>query len=93
MADEKQDVQQEVKKPNPALRVASPSVQLKLKFGTLSGDKTFSYNYALGASDEEDVKTLMQAMITNGSIFKYPPLVAREAWVETKTIMEFDIDS
>lgn len=91
MADEKNDDVQQATKP--ALRIGTPSTQLKLKFGTLSGDKTFTYNYADDAADVADVQALMQAMITNGAIFKYPPLVASEAWIEQKTITPYDVSS
>lgn len=94
MADNQQEntqqgTQQEASAP--LLRIPTNSTTLKLQFGTLSGNKTWSYNYANSAADQEDVKALMQTMITNGDIFTDPPLVAKAAWTETKTVYEYDL--
>ncbi len=39
----------------------------------------FSYNYANPEVAPNDVKSLVQAMITNGSIFAHPPVTAVSA--------------
>lgn len=94
MADNQQAVSEEVKQKlqdMPIKAVPSASSVLKLQFGTLSGTKTFSYNYGDGGADRADIRTLASVMIANGSIFQDPPLVAKAAWVETKTINEFDL--
>lgn len=94
MADNQQAVSEDMKQKlqdMPVKAVPSGSNVLKLQFGTLSGTKTFSYNYADAGADRADVRALASAMIANGSIFQDPPLVAKAAWVETKTINEFDL--
>lgn len=91
--NQEQNQVQENQQSEPVRAVPTGSLTLKLQFGTLSGDKTFTYNYANGSADEEDVQALMTSMITNGSIFKYPPLIAKAAWIETKTITEYTVPS
>lgn len=96
MADNQQGnnngaTQEEIQEPVRA--VPTGSVTWKFQFGTLSGTKTFTYNYADRSADETDVKAFIQTMIANGSIFKDPPLVAKAAWVETKTITEYDLEN
>lgn len=62
---------------------------LKIKMGTLSGTKTFSFKYAKNGVTSAQVKALAQALITNGSVYKYPPQVLDSATlekVETDTI-------
>lgn len=66
--------------------------KLILRFGTTSGEKNFTYNYGNSQAPAMDVKAAMQAMIANGSIFKYPPLTAISAKVEVTTSTEFNID-
>lgn len=67
------------------------TTKLILRFGTLSGEKNFTYNYGNADAPDSDVKAAMQAMITNGSIFKYPPLSMISAKVQVTTESEFDL--
>ena len=62
-----------------------------LRFGTTSGEKNFTFNYGDASTAISDVKALMTAMITNGSIFRYPPLTAISAKAQVTTETEFDI--
>lgn len=55
---------------------------LKLKMGTLSGSKTFTFKYADPDVTAQKVQALAQALITNGSIYKYPPQVLESATLE-----------
>lgn len=95
MADNQQGNNEATQQNNeqPLRAVPTGSQSLKLQFGTLSGTKTFTYNYANTSTDEEDMHALIRAMIANGSIFKDPPLVAKAAWIERKTIDEFPLPS
>lgn len=65
--------------------------KLILRFGTASGEKNFSYNYGNSSAPASDVKAAMNAMIANGSIFKYPPLTIISAKVEVTSVTEFDL--
>ena len=55
------------------------TVKLQLKFGTMSGVKTWNINYAKEDATTSDIKDLMDVMIANGSIYKYPPLTKDSA--------------
>lgn len=52
-----------------------------------------SYNYIMEASelDDADVKALMNAIITNGSIFERTPTTAKSAKIVVTTEEEVDI--
>lgn len=67
---------------------------LKMKFDTMRGSKTWSFKYAKSASSiaSADVKALGQAMITNGSIYRYHPTALTDARVVTTTEDVFDLD-
>ena len=53
------------------------SARLVLTFSANNGgDVVFSYPYADDEVEASDVQTLMQTMITNGSIFSVPPVTA-----------------
>lgn len=67
------------------------SMKLILRFGTTSGEKNFTYNYASSTATAAQVKTVMQTMITNGEIFKYPPLTIISAKRQVTTETEFDL--
>lgn len=67
--------------------------KLVLRFGTTSGEKSFSYNYANDDVDPADVKTAMNTMITNGSIFKYPPMTIISAKVQIQSEYDIDVNS
>lgn len=65
------------------------TTKLQLKFGTMSGVKTWTFGYMQSALSANDVNAAMDAMITNGSIYKYPPLTKDSATLvktETTTI-------
>lgn len=49
-------------------------IQLQLRFGTISGEKTWTIKNVKDTITTAQVKTAMDAMITNGSVYKYPPL-------------------
>ena len=65
--------------------------KLILRFGTAAGEKNFTYNYGNASAPVSDVKDLMNAMIENGDIFKYPPLTAISAKTQVTTESEFDL--
>lgn len=62
------------------------SARLVLTFSANNGgDVVFSYPYADDEVEASDVQTLMQTMITNGSIFSVPPVTAKSAKLITTT--------
>ena len=65
--------------------------KLVLRFGTMMGEKNFSYNYGDEEADTSDIKAAMQAIITNGSIFRNPPLTPISAKCVVTSETEFDI--
>ena len=67
------------------------SYKMQLKFGTMSGDKTWSFNYAKDSPDPENVKAAMETMIANGSIYKYPPLTIDSAKVIATSTTTLDV--
>lgn len=67
------------------------SSKLILRFGTTSGEKNFTYNYGNASTSAAGIKTAMQAMITNNSIFKYPPLTIISAKFQVTTETQVDL--
>ena len=65
--------------------------KLILRFGTMAGEKNFTYNYGNREALASDVKAAMNAMIQNGSIFQYPPLTIVSAKVQVTSETEFDL--
>lgn len=65
--------------------------KLILRFGTTSGEKNFTFNYGDANTAVSDIKALMNAMIANGSIFRYPPVTAISARAQVTTETTFDI--
>lgn len=65
--------------------------KLILRFGTASGEKNFIYNYGNAEATGSSITNAMDAMITNGSVFKYPPLTKISAKAEVTTVTEFNI--
>lgn len=65
---------------------------LKLKMGTLSGVKTFSFKYVNAEASTASVKALGEALIANGAIYKYPPQTIDSAVFETTQTSEVDFD-
>lgn len=58
-------------------------IVLKMTFNTMSGSKTWSFNYADPSLSDSTVKELGAAMIENGSIFTYQPVQLASAKVVT----------
>lgn len=67
------------------------SIKLVMGFGTTDGSKTVSLNYAKSSVSPSQVKTLMQAFITNGTIFEAQPLTMRSAKLVTTSETPFDL--
>lgn len=64
---------------------------LRLKFGTMSGVKTWSFNNADTDVTSAQVKALADAMIANGDIYKYPPMTKESAEIVVTTTTPIDI--
>lgn len=64
---------------------------LKMKFGTASGTKTWSFPQSKSTLSSATVRTLAERMIANGSIYKYPPLELQSAVIEVTTENIIDI--
>lgn len=67
--------------------------QLKMQFDTLSGSKTWTYNYAKSSATVTQVKALGASMIANGEIYTTPPLVLKSAKLVVTTEQEYDLES
>ena len=67
------------------------SSSLILRFGTMSGEKNWTFSEVDSDTPPATVKTLMDTMITNGSIYKYPPMTKISAKLRTVTEDEYDI--
>lgn len=65
--------------------------KLQLQFDTMSGSKTWSFNYASPSTTTQAVKALGTAMITNGSIFSSPPIALRSAKTVTTSENVYDL--
>lgn len=65
---------------------------LKMKMGTLSGVKTFSFKYADPDVSTANIKALGNALIANGAIYKYPPQTIDSVSVETVNTQEIELD-
>lgn len=64
--------------------------KLQLKFGTMSGVKTWSFSNAKSGLTADAVQEAANVMIANGSIYKYPPLTLDSAKIvktETTTLI------
>ena len=66
-------------------------VKLQMKFETMSGVKTWTFNNAKTNATTNNVRTLAQAMITNGSIFEYQPVRVSSAKLVVTTEQEYDV--
>ena len=68
------------------------SKTLVLRFGTMSGEKTWNFaNVDEEAATTANVKTLMNAMVENGSIYKYPPLTKISAILRVVDEQAYDL--
>lgn len=65
--------------------------KLILRFGTTSGEKNFTYNYGNDEATTSSIKAAMNAIIANGSIFKYVPLTIISATSQVTTERQFDL--
>lgn len=65
---------------------------LKMKMGTLSGVKTFSFKHADPDVSTANIKALGNALIANGAIYKYPPQTIDSVSVETVNTQEIELD-
>lgn len=67
--------------------------KLSLEFVDEDGAKmSRSYNYANPSVTGTQVKTLMNSMITNGSIFNTPPAIIKGAYLITTDKNAIDLD-
>lgn len=64
---------------------------LKLVFETMGGRKTWSFKRADTEATTAQVKNLMDTMITNGSIYKYPPMEKVSATMVITQNVEYDL--
>lgn len=67
--------------------------KLILRFGTMSGEKNFTYNNINTSSSAAAIKAAMNTMIANGSIFRYPPMTIISAVAQVVTETVYDLDS
>lgn len=68
------------------------STKLVLDFTTADGGTArFNYNYCDPEVSTANIKTLMQTMITNGSVFSKPPLAQKAAKLVTTTETTLDL--
>lgn len=65
---------------------------LVLEFESSGTNVKFSYKYADTNTTTQEIKTLMQTLITNGVIFENPPLVAKSAKIVTTTESQYVIN-
>lgn len=66
-------------------------VALKMKFDTMRGSRTWTYNNANTQATAVQVKALGQAMITNGSIYEAVPVKLVSAVQVTTSEMQYDV--
>lgn len=64
---------------------------IKLKMGTMNGVKTWTYKYANPNVTQDRINSLMDTMIANGAIFKYPPLTKESAKLVATEETEFSL--
>ena len=67
------------------------SARLVMTFAGYNGDVTFSYGYAKESATTNQVKSLMNGLITNGSIFFDPPLTMKSAKMVITNTDEYDL--
>lgn len=72
--------------------MATAGTQLQLKFGTMSGEKTWTFKNVKDDITVTQVKNAMDTMITNGSVYKYPPLTKVSAQKVVTQVTNFVID-
>lgn len=68
------------------------TTKLQLKFGTMSGVKTWTFANADPNVTSAKVKSLVNAMIAYGDLYKYPPLTAESAKLVTTSETSISID-
>lgn len=67
------------------------TTKLVLKMGTTGGAKNYSFNYADDTTSSATVKSAVQAIITNGTLFNPQPVNCSGAKFVTTTETEVDI--
>ena len=65
--------------------------QLVLRFGTMNGEKTWTYNHMKSEPTVQEVNTLMNTMITNGSIYTNVPLTKVSAQLVVKETRDYEL--
>lgn len=71
--------------------MATAGTKLQLKFGTASGVKTWTFNYAKADASTASIRTLADTMIANGSIYKNPPLTKESAELITTKVEQIEL--
>lgn len=72
--------------------MASDSTRLVIEYSTSAGTKrTYGIKYADADVTTARVKALGQALITNASLFAEPPSEINAAYIEVKTITQYDL--
>lgn len=67
--------------------------KLVLEFTDADGkSRTFSYNYVMANLSTATILNLMNGMITNGSIFEYPPVARKSAKLVTTSETTINVD-
>lgn len=61
------------------------TTKIIFKADTVGGQKTYSFNYVKPGSSTANIQALGQALVTNGSIYKYPPLQIASIELQTTT--------
>lgn len=64
---------------------------IKMKFDTMSGSRTWTYNHADASATAAQVKAAAQAMIDNGSVYKSVPIKLVSAVQVTTSESAYDI--
>lgn len=65
--------------------------QLVLRFGTMNGEKSWTYNHVKDSPTVQEVNTLMDTMITNGSIYTNVPLSKVSAKLVIKEERDYEL--
>lgn len=71
--------------------MAKSGTKLVMKFDTAAGQKTWSYDYVNPTSSSNNLKAVADAIITNGSIYQYPPLALVSMELQTTSITRISV--
>ncbi len=69
------------------------STKLKLKFDTMSGSRTWTFNDAKASATTEQVKALGSTMIANAQLFTSQPVKLTDARIVETTESAYDLES